>query len=288
MKKILPTLKQFKKWSLPSKYTAISFFISIILYTIPTSLLWSYEKLEGYSLNNLKIKENNYTFKFNNEIYKSDITNTEIKREYTKFDITYPQIDSFISNDFINSINYFLKENILNAYQENLLEYVSDYEIGIVSPDLLSIKWSQYTYYYPAANGDSSILAINVVPNKKHYLQFFDIFDAKLNALEHVKEMIKHKNESENGCEFNENFYKTNFIPRFFIKNEGIEFIFSEYEVTPGMCGSFNVFLEHKRLENNYRQDGPLGVFIKTSRTWNATDHFVNSVMSTYEKLKNE
>ena len=92
MKKIFPTLKQFKKWSLPSKYTAISFFISIILYTIPTSLLWSYEKLEGYSLNNLKIKENNYTFKFNNEIYKSDITNTEIKREYTKFDITYPQI----------------------------------------------------------------------------------------------------------------------------------------------------------------------------------------------------
>lgn len=287
MKKFLPTREQFDKWSLPSKYSAIGFYIAIIpilLYSIPTSFLWSYEKLQEYSLNYLTIKEINYTFKFNSETLKNDISNSSINREHKKFDFVYPQIHTFFIDNYIDFINQEIKENILNVYQENLFEYNSSYEIGIVTPQLLSLKWNQYTYYYPGVNGDNSVFAINIVPNEKRSLEFFDIFDARLNALENVKEMIKNKHESENGCEFNENFEMTNFVPRFFIKNDGIEFIFSEYEASPGVCGSISVFLEHQRLENNYRQDGPLGIFIKTTRTWDATNYFVNSVMLRYEK----
>ena len=276
MKKILPKKDQFNKWSLPSKYSAISFYFYIIslLYLIPTSLLWSYEKLEEHSLNYLTIKEIKHTFIFNDEI----------KREYNKFNIVYPQIDSFIINNYIHNINQEIKDNILDAYQENLLEYTGKYEIGVVTPHLLSLKWYQYTYYYPALNGNASVFAFNIVPNKKQSLEFFDIFDARLDALDNVKEMIKDKHMSENGCDFFDRFESTNFVPRFFIKDDGIEFIFSEYEVSPGVCGSMSVFLEHYRLENNYRQDGPLGIFIKNTRTWDASNHFINSVMSLYEK----
>lgn len=286
MKKLLPTRKQFSNWSLPSKYTAISFLIAIpsFLYLVSTSFLWTYEKVEEYSLNYLSIKEVNHTFKFDNETYKSDLTEDEIKRKYKKFDIIYPQIDSFIVNDYIKFINQQIKDNVLDAYQENLIEYDSEYEIGILAPQLISLKWYHNTFYYPSMNSNASIFAFNIVPNKKQSLEFFDIFDARLNALQNIKKMIKNKHESENGCEFYENFENTNSVPRFFIKSDGIEFIFSEYEAAPGICKSISVFLEHQRLENNYRQDGPLGVFIKTTRTWNATNHFVNSVMSMYEE----
>ncbi|WP_418186015.1 RsiV family protein [Aliarcobacter vitoriensis] len=286
MRKILPTKKQFNKWSLPSKYSALSFYFYIIslMYLIPTSLFWSYEKLEEYSLNYLKIKEIKHTFNFNDETIKNEITNDEIKRKYNKFNIVYPQIDSFIINNYIHDINQEIKDNILDAYQENLFEYTGEYEIGVVTPHLLSLKWYQYTYYYSAINGNASVFAFNIVPNKKQSLEFFDIFDARLDALKNVKEMIKNKHMSENGCDFFDRFESTNFVPRFFIKNDGIEFIFSEYEVSPGVCGSMSVFLEHHRLENNYRQDGPLGIFIKNTRTWDASNHFINSVMSSYEK----
>lgn len=287
IKRLLPTKKKYTQWSLPSKYSALGFWITIAsyLYLIPTSVLWTYDKLQEYNLDNLTIKEIKHTFQFKSTTYQDTITNTQIKRDNTKFNITYPQIDTLINNNYISFINKQLKYNILDAYQENLLEYNYKYEIGLVTPQLLSIKWYHYTYYYPAPNGNASVFAFNIVPNQKKSLEFFDIFDARLNALKNVKKMIKNKHESSNGCAFNDTFDNDGFIPRFFIKDDGIEFIFSEYEASPGMCSSINVFLEHQRLENYYKQDSPLGIFVKTSRTCDATNHFVNSVMSNYEAM---
>ena len=155
--------------------------------------------------------------------------------------------------------------------------YNSDYEIGIVSSHLLSIKMTQYTFYYPALNGNNSVWAINIDPLHHRDFDFFDVFDAKRNALEEIKEIIKNKSE----CGFFDNFNKASFIPRFFIKNNSIEFIFSEYEVTPGMCGNVIIKIEYDELINYFRYDGPLGVLISASRSWNADYHWYKAISKT-------
>ncbi|WP_321778629.1 RsiV family protein [Sulfurimonas sp.] len=175
-----------------------------------------------------------------------------------------------------------MKSNVLDEMNENLVQYNSELEEGIISPYLVSLKMNQYTFHMPSLNGNNSSFAININPITNEDYDFFDIFDAKRNALEEIKVIIKRRSD----CDFFERFDKASFIPRFFIKNDGIEFIFSEYEVSSGMCGNIVVFMYYHELVEFLKPNGPLGFFVTPSRTWNADFHWYKAVFGTLELEK--
>ena len=267
---MIPKRNRWRKWSLPTKVGYVSSIFGILGFIIGalSSITMGFEKyIERFTLNSLSIREVKYDYTFSTDTYNGFERDIQ-KIFYLK--IKYP----FFKKDFLEYINNELKNNVLDSINESLVMYNSDYEIGIVSARLLSIKMTQYTFHYPALNGNNSVWAINIDPLNHTDFDFFDVFDAKRNALEEIKKIIKNKSE----CDFFDNFNKASFIPRFFIKNDGIEFIFSEYEVTPGMCGNVIVKIEYDELVNYLRHDGPLGVLISPSRSWNADYHWYKAI----------
>lgn len=271
---MFPKKEQWLKWSLPSKASYIGLLITVVIPIISFATLTIDEFIEDYIFNSLSVKKVKYDYVFKD--IKYDGHDREID------EIFYPQISyPYFYNDFLDYLNNEIKDNVLQSINEDLVMYSSDYETGIVSSNLLSLKMTQYTLHYPASNGNHSVWAINVDPKNHIDFDFFDIFDARRNALEKVKSIIKTKNE----CEFFENFDEASFIPRFYIKDKSIEFLFSEYEVTPGVCGNIIIDVEYSEILDFLQQDGPLGIFISPSRSWDADYHWTKAISSTINKL---
>ncbi len=150
-----------------------------------------------------------------------------------------------------------------------LLEFRSEYEIGINDGRIFSIKLYSYEYYLGAAHGNSDMVAINVDLKCKRFIRFFDIFAEKKHIydektktyreifpLEEIKKILKEKIKNHQKCPiFEEEFDKCSYIPQIFLKKDGIEFVFPKYEVTPGACDSFSVELPYKELKIYMRED---------------------------------
>ena len=84
---------------------------------------------------------------------------------------------------------------------------------------------------------------------------------------------------------FEYKFDRASFIPRFYLTSKSVVFVFSEYEVTPGACGSKEVQIRYTDINRFLRSDGPLGLLVPASGDWQASDHFVRGVM---EMLNND
>ncbi len=150
-----------------------------------------------------------------------------------------------------------------------LLEFQSNYEVGINNGKIFSIKLFQYEYFFGAAHGNGEIVAINLDLRCKRFIKFFDIFAEKKHIydeatktykevypLEEIKKILKEKIKNEKKCDiFEEEFNKCSYIPQIFLKKTGIEFIFSKYEVTPGVCGSFTIEIPYEDLRVYMRDD---------------------------------
>lgn len=272
---MIPSIRQWSKWSIPSKASYIGLVLAIIIPLTSFATLKISTIIEDYVFNSLEVKKIDYPYTF------KDIKYDGYDREIDN--IFYPQIIyPFFSNKFLDYINNEIKENVLQSITEDLVIYNSDYEKGIISPNLLSIKMTQYTFHYPALNGNNSVWSININPKTNNYFDFFDVFDAKRNALEEVKNIIKNQNE----CDFFSRFDEPSFIPRFFIKNESIEFLFSEYEVSPGVCGNIIIDLKYSEVLDYLNHNGPLGVLISPSGSWDADFHWVKSIFRTMDELE--
>lgn len=203
--------------------------------------------------------------------------------------ISYPYVSATLSSDFIDKVNREIEGDVLDAVQSDLLEYRVRYEVGVLTKNLISLKIYQYYYYDGAMNGNESEFSLNFDPAKERFFDFFDVFDARRDALNELKKKIA--KELNAICEygaFEDRFQKASYVPRFFIKENDIEFVFSEYEVTPGVCGSFVVKIPYKNIVNYLKVDGPLGRFAPASGDWEAGGHFVNNVMEELEKLESK
>lgn len=271
---LIPSKSQWKKWSLPSKMTAVGLYISLgtIIFGVVSyiAITANYHLSKVYSIDENIVSKNTF----------QELMDGNYESRSEKINVRYPTIDSLMTSDFILSINEEIEENALSYLDESIMEYEFDYEVGIESDELLSIKMEQYYYYHMAMNGNSSIFTIIINPSSNSILDFFDIFDARLNALGGIKKIIKSKllESSCNGL-FEDIFNKASFIPRFHLKYKEIEFVFSEYEITPGVCGSVAVNVGYDEVVEFIDRDGPLGRIVPASGTWQAEHHFVSGVM---------
>lgn len=282
MIQIIPNKKQWTKWSLPSKLTALAFYLAIG--AIAISLI-SYTSIKGKEFLSSRIG-----------IKKVIIDSTLIQKytggQFSKYggyiNISYPKITYYLSNPFLEYINDEVKNNALFCLDSSIIEYNFEYKIGLVTPYLLTIKMDQYYYYFLAANGNASIIAINIDPSSNRIIDFFDVFDPRRNALIGIKTLIEKQLKKDYDGYFKEEFDRASYIPRFFIKDESIEFVFSEYEITPGAYGSFCIDIPYKEVIEFIKPDGPLGLLASPSGTWYSGDHFVNGVMKYIEKMNTD
>ncbi len=149
-----------------------------------------------------------------------------------------------------------------------LIDFTSDYKIGVNNGRIFSIKLIQYEYFSKASHGNSEVLAINLDLKCRRFIKFFDIFDEtkhifdpetntykEIFPLDEIKKILRKRIEEKNCKVFEEEFKKCSFIPQIFLTEDGIEFIFSKYEVTPGNCGSFSIKLPYDMLKIYMRED---------------------------------
>ena len=275
--KVFPTKNQWKKWTLPSKLTALAFYLSVA--TILISVIsYTTIKVQDYLNSVIYVKENNIDV---NSIDKAILLkNIEYNGDIK---VKYPQIKHILSNKLLDKINEEIKRNATEHLRKYIIDYNFNYKEGIVTPKLLTLKIEQYYYYYGAANGNASIFSINVDPNSQKIIDFFDVFDQRRNALNEIKSIIYKKAKKECASVFNDDLEKSSYIPRFFIKKESIEFIFSEYEITPGACGSFTIDIPYSEIIELIRHDGPLALIVSPAGNWEASEIFRRSIMSTLE-----
>lgn len=271
----LPSAKQWRGWSLPSKYTVVGFYFALLPFLIAGGG-YVVGKVESYLAKKISV-----------DAVKLDIKGVAGLQEGfllpagSEINVSYPAVNYIIPNDFLEGINKEVESSILEYLSSGLLEYNVDYEVGVVTSEVISFKVYQYYYYKGAANGNASEFAYNFDPLRKLNFDFFDVFDARRNALNGLKKIIAKKIKAvcESGV-FYEFFNESSFIPRFFIKNEGVDFVFSEYEVTPGYCGSFAISVGYDELSSYLKRDGPLGRMAPASGQWEAGTHFMNAIKS--------
>lgn len=279
--RLFPSKKQWRGWSLPSRYTAIGLYVTMLPLAL-TGVSYVALQVRDYLSSQIEIVE----------IVKKEDDFKHVFFDYhpdRSIDVSYPYVDAALSSDYIDKINREIEGNVVGAIRNNLLQYQVRYEKGVISKNLISLKIYQYYYYEGAVNGNESEFSLNFDPVSERLFDFFDVFDARRDALKEIK--LRIARELNVICEygvFEDRFHKASYVPRFFIQEENIEFVFSEYEVTPGVCGSFVVKLPYKNIVNYLRVDGPLGRLTPASGDWEAGGHFVNGIMEALERHKLE
>ena len=244
------------------KYTkALIFFITFLLFS--TSFARHVRKV--------KIKE--IDLKFKREVVISDnefLKDNKPVVETQKIDASIPLLYFPYKGKIFNAVKKEIIDMTVPIVGDyTLLEFQSKYDVGINNGRIFSIKLFQYEYFFGAAHGNTEIVAINLDLKCKRFIKFFDIFAEKKHIydettktykevypLEEIKKILKEKIKNEKKCDiFEEEFNKCSYIPQIFLKKTGIEFIFSKYEVTPGVCGSFSIELPYEQLKVYMRND---------------------------------
>ncbi|EPQ9972214.1 MULTISPECIES: RsiV family protein [Vibrio] len=274
---MLPTKNQWEKWTLPSKMTAVGFYLAVL--SIITSII-SFVSITGYEA--LSEQYDIYEVQPSPKMMNDQMSGNYYERQ-SDISISYPQISSYLDNDFFEILNSEIEASALGYLAENLYEYSFSYSVGITGKHLLSVKMNQYYYYYSAANGNSSTFAINIDPLGSRVIDFYDVFDARRDSLNGIKSLLRSKLDKQCAI-FEEKYQQSSYVPRFFINEEGVEFLFSEYEVTPGVCGSFGINISFEKLVSYIKVDGPLGVLVPATGKWQAEEHFLDSITLQIQK----
>lgn len=261
--------------------TAVGFYLAVISIIIP---IISFVSITGYEA--LSEQYDIYEVQPSPKLMNEQMSGNYTERQ-NDISISYPQISSYVGNDFYDILNSEIEASALGYLTENLYEYSFSYSVGLAGKHLLSIKMNQYYYYYPAANGNRSTFAINVDPLGSRVIDFFDVFDARRDSLNEIKSLLRSKFDKQCAI-FEEKYQQSSYVPRFFINEEGVEFLFSEYEVTPGVCGSFGVNIPFEKLVSYIKVDGPLGVLVPATGKWQAEEHFLESFTLQIQKYNSD
>lgn len=262
---ILPSKKQWSNWHLPSKLTAVGTYLAVItaIITILAMMInYSIFKLEKFYWIDEEILNINISSNGLSEIVKTDDQETVYK-------LKYPVFKQLLKTEIFDKINFDIK-NMVSEYSTQDFGSISfEYKVELENESLLSISFKNSYFLNGSMNDDNSIGSINVDLKNKKYIEFFDIFDYKKDSQDEIKKLIIEKINKE--CINDETlFYKNSYMPRFILTKNYIYFIFSEYEITIGACGSQMASLSYNEIAPYIKKDGPLGSLTSSLGSWEA------------------
>lgn len=266
---MIPTKKQWSKWSLPSKLTAISAYLAFATALIGFVAFFLSEGEEylskRYSIEPVEVDLRDLGIQLNLD---------EDAAEF-KSSVTYPKFSALINTDVFTRANTEILDSVNSYLTENTQGIRYDYDVTIKTSKVASLYLDIWYMDKRRWNQDGYYGAINIDIEKRTYIEFYDLFDVRKGALEAVKDILRYElcaDPIQNDV-FRERFISNSYIPKFSIGENEIVFLFSEYEVTPGACGHLKVKIPISTLSEYLRKDGVLGGLASTSNTWKARDY---------------
>ncbi|WP_420390983.1 hypothetical protein [Marinobacter sp.] len=262
LKEILNTLWQWGSsasvaaayWALVAGFLSVVVFLGNALYDWAGTVYWVSEKSMS--------KEE--------AIRRADIF---LENEIEEFDISYPKITTILPNRFFQSFNSDMERVAFGHLNERSRLHILNYRVTRNSGGILSLVIESDVYYHLNLNQSSSLTAINIDIKNERYLDLMDFFRGEYGSINYAKNIIRRFVEKRCASIFDSAYHDPTYIPRFALHDEHFEFIFSEYEVTPGVCGSFSVDVPYQEFSRLIDYGGPLADKAYPVGAWNAESH---------------
>ena len=259
-----PSKQQWKNWSLPSKLTAIGTYlaVTILVVSILTGAVTAFYDLlqKQYWITETNLK---------NSVFK-EYTGKNMDTKPLEIKASILKINSIFKRQIFNQANKEIFDTLKSNLKPNVFELRRENQISLKNKRILSIIFKNYSYYEGAFNGDGSYGAINIDLKNDQHIEFYDLFDIKKNPLNSVKKILR----EHLTCSIFESKYDDNqYIPRFALSEKEVIFLFSEYEVSPGICGYYTVKIAYELLGSLIRKDGPIGNKFNSTGNWDGREH---------------
>jgi len=164
--------------------------------------------------------------------------------------VVYPEIEMDTIPEFVLRFNETLKVSATIDISDQSVIYWSDFSVGLVSNRNVSIRVNTSYYTYKAANGNSFIKTYLLDLKDGRLLGWDDVFKSDTLSLNELKHRLEGGLVANCPVYFKNELASPEFRPSFFVRQDSIEFVFSEYEISPGVCGSFSVPLSTEELED--------------------------------------
>ncbi|WP_303852537.1 RsiV family protein [Seleniivibrio woodruffii] len=165
--------------------------------------------------------------------------------------ISAPVIKSLLHRKIFKEANSIPKEVIKPFVSKDTVYLSLSYDVMRADDRYVGILLRRSSYFRRAAHGDSSVTPVNIDIRNNRFVEFYDVFDKTKDPLPSVKSIIK--NKIGNDCPLFDTLDSEGFVPRFVLKEGGIDFVFSKYEITPGYCDSFEVNIPYASLNGLLR-----------------------------------
>lgn len=271
--KLFPSTKQWKGWSFPSKLTAVGTYLGVITFIVGITM-WIFPS--EYFANKTYNKESIYDSSKNFEIIIDSVTVNYSKKDtgdilefhpnaHKQYNIVYPKItyanNTYVEGkinksivDFFNS--WYVDLNNLNQSKWSG-EIDCSYEIAYKIDNLLGIRFNLYWYGTGAAHGNQSVITYNInVKNGKRF-NFQDIFSET--SAEEIKQILLKRIKDYDCYCIDENVdFEYRNERNFYFDYDGINIVFSKYEVACGVCGPIVIKLLYTEVDKYINPHGPL------------------------------
>jgi len=146
----------------------------------------------------------------------------------------------------------------VNQSPSTVVEMLGTYEVKNNQRDVLSLAFSNYTYYYQAAHGMTYIKSLTFDLKQGKLLQLKDLFKSDSDYINRISSLIKVQ-IAERDIPLLEEFTTIQPDQDFYIADKTLVIYFQLYELTPYVFG-FPMFpLSVYDLQDIIIEDGPLG-----------------------------
>lgn len=291
---LIPSKKQYKNWSLPSKYTTLAFFLA--LFMVPFTLIplflgddseeqrkqiqQTVEQTAKETQDQLKKyfpKEkylNNYMIDIKNKkiFYQTTVDLLpDIKRDVI-LDIEYPEIIYPEDTHIQDKVNEFIKEKFNDRLGVNLsagtdksnwVGHVrSKYKIKYQIKNLLGITIEAYFYGLGAGTAHNMLIPLNINLANGDYFEFKDIFRSK--GIVHVNLLIKERLRRHPSYDmiFDIDNISIRDDQGFFLRDGVIFIVFDKYEIAAGAASVIEVGISIEDLREYINPNGPFSLIM--------------------------
>lgn len=238
--RMFPSRRQWQAWTLPSKLTAVSAYITIFLFLLPL--------LSFFISSFLEKNAPEIEFRSIAETASELLIEGGNEGGFILSSAQYPHVTGLVNKDFEKYVN----ERILDvAYQgierDQLIEHRSSWEVGLVRPEMLSLYAQNLTYYDGRANYPFVYRSLNFDLNQETEVELSDLLTPPAQGfLENLTYLELMSRDIQPfigpGAEIPNYFPRLDEI-QFFVKNNELNLLFSSYEVAAGVHGSIVVTL---------------------------------------------
>ncbi len=262
--KLIPTKKQWKNWSLPSKLTTIGALAGIL--SLMTSL-FPQSNIKDNNVFDIQIDTQSVEYSNLREVEPDRMNRMTpvYDFEFKSYDIEFPKI-VFESNTIVErKINKLIYNEFKNwgVDLNNIIEsnrpgeFNTEYTIVYRYRNLLGIRFFIYWNTIGAAHPNHALKTFNINLENGEIFEYKDIFRSweteNINSLL-IKKLKNHEcdcidEDLEFDDEGNRNFY---------FENKKIIVVFGKYEVACGVCGPIEVALDFKEIRDFVNPNGPL------------------------------